>query len=194
MRGWIDVSRFRHRPTPARATQCIPSYASGAGTTIRPCTITTTPVAMIDYSCGGLLTITNDGVHPGNFALPWQATPNAAPECDRMGRSCRQTSGTAGWFDLPSALPTVASFMEFAAGVSNHSVPTLVGIVGCRKQRPLVNNTLGCLDGYDRISCIVYAHTVTNEATVTGSYATVLFSPQTHRRVPDYTRYCLLYM
>jgi len=71
---------------------------------------------------GGSITVTNDGVHPNSLALPWNSTTNAAPTNATGWQGAVSASGTAGWFDLPSALPSTQSLMLFAAVGSGHSV------------------------------------------------------------------------
>jgi hypothetical protein len=78
----------------------------------------------------GGVTSTSDGVHPGQLALPWNSTANAAPTSATGWEGAVTSSGTAGWFDLPSALPSAPSFMGFAAAGSSHSVGSLIGTAG----------------------------------------------------------------
>ena len=103
----------------------IPSYASGSGTTVGPSNITTDSTGNnLILPSGGILVITNDGLHPGQFALPWETTANAAPTNATGWEGAVSASGTAGWFDLPSALPTAQSIMLFGGAASSHSVGT----------------------------------------------------------------------
>ena len=83
----------------------------------------------LTISSGGL-TITNDGVHPNDLSLPWNSTANSAPTNATGWEGYVGSSGTAGWFDLPNALPAATSFMEFAAVGSAHSVGSMVGVTG----------------------------------------------------------------
>ena len=76
------------------------------------------------------ITIPNDGVHPNQLALPWNTTANAAPTNATGWEGAVASSGTAGWFDLPSALPSTPSVMVFAAVASAHSVGTTTTVLG----------------------------------------------------------------
>jgi len=78
----------------------------------------------------GGITATSDGVHPGQIALPYNSTANAAPTLATGWEGAVASSGTPGWFDLPAALPTVPSVMNFAAAASSHSVPTMTPLAG----------------------------------------------------------------
>ncbi len=79
---------------------------------------------------GGSITVTNDGVHPNLLSLPWNSTANPAPTNATGWEGYVGSSGTSGWFDLPSALPASSSVMVFAAGSSGHSVSSTTPVVG----------------------------------------------------------------
>lgn len=86
---------------------------------------TTTPA--ISLTLGAItpssVTIPNDGVHPNQISLPWNSIANPAPSNATGWEGSVSASGTPGWFDLPSALPSVPSVWVFGAGSSDHSVP-----------------------------------------------------------------------
>ena len=114
------------------ATQAASAVAVTGGT------INGTPIGGSTPAAGAFTTLSatsgftsnSDGVHPGQIALPWLGTANAPPTNATGWEGYVGTSGTAGWFDLPSALPAATSFMEFAAVGSSHSVGSMVGVTG----------------------------------------------------------------
>ena len=89
------------------------------GQAITPSSVTAT--GSVSAGSGGFVS-TSDGVHPGQMALPWQTTANAAPTSATGWEGAVASSGTAGWFDLPASPPSTLSLMEFGAVSSNHSV------------------------------------------------------------------------
>lgn len=125
-------------PNPGYAVAPV-SSVSGTANQI-DVTGTTTPVASIDSNLilpgsmtvpsGSSITVTNDGVHPNSLSLPWQATANAAPTNATGLEGYVGSSGTSGWFDLPSALPSALSVMTFAGVASAHSVGNTKALAG----------------------------------------------------------------
>jgi hypothetical protein len=106
----------------------VPSCATGAQVASAIAGQAITPLSVTSAS---------DGVHPGFIALPWNSTANAAPTSATGWEGAVAASGTAGWFDLPAALPSVQSLMIFAGVSSAHSVGSMVATLPATMDPPV---------------------------------------------------------
>jgi hypothetical protein len=101
----------------------------------------------------------------GAVILPTGASGNT------LGTAAMQPTSA---FDAAGAASTAQSTAEAASDPAGSASTALTTAESYAVHK---TNTLGCIDGYDHLPCVVYEMGLTSQSTVTGSYATAYTTP-----------------